>query len=235
MNLVNKAKIHIKQELILLLMIAIIASAFLVLRFFKPFASEGEPTDVTVSVREGQITVKGKIVCLPHKNSKGPQTLECAYGLKDEKGVYYALSSGSADISDIGRYDTDREVLIAGNLNPQNDTKYQNIGVIEVENISYSDSPQRATLEGTVVCLPKRDTDGPVTMECALGLLTEEGEYYALDFGLMSQQKPELDTGYSFKANGVIIPLETLSSDHWRIYQIKGIFSVTDSIKINKI
>jgi hypothetical protein len=42
---------------------------------------------------EEQITVKGKVVCLPHKKSEGPQTLECAYGLHADSGDYYGLDT----------------------------------------------------------------------------------------------------------------------------------------------
>lgn len=41
-------------------------------------------------------TLQGTFTCLPHKNTDGPQTLECAFGLKTDAGVHYALDfSGS--------------------------------------------------------------------------------------------------------------------------------------------
>lgn len=89
----------------------------------------------------------------------------------------------------------------------------------------------RATLSGEVVCLPHADTDGPQTMECAIGLKTDTGEYYALDFALMSQQHEPVNTGERLTANGTVTPLEMLSSDHWQRYAIEGIFSVTDSLE----
>lgn len=89
----------------------------------------------------------------------------------------------------------------------------------------------RGTLSGEVVCLPHANTDGPQTMECAYGLKTDAGEYYALDLAAMSQEHPPLETGERIKANGLITPIELLSSDHWKIYAIEGIFSVTDSVE----
>ena len=92
--------------------------------------------------------------------------------------------------------------------------------------------PYRATLSGTGVCLPHKDTSGPQTLECAFGLLTEAGEYYALDFNMMSQGYPdELYGGTKFSAHGLVTPIEMLSSDHWQKYDVKGIFSVTDSVE----
>jgi hypothetical protein len=88
----------------------------------------------------------------------------------------------------------------------------------------------RGTLSGEVVCLPHVG-DGPTTLECAYGLKTDVGEYYALDLATMSQEHAPLETGERIEANGLITPVEMLSSDHWQKYDIEGIFSVTDSLK----
>lgn len=89
----------------------------------------------------------------------------------------------------------------------------------------------RGTLSGEVVCLPKVDTGGPTTLECAIGLRTDAGEHYALDLAVMSQEQPGLNTGERISANGLITPIEMLSTDRWRTYDIESIFSVTDSLK----
>lgn len=91
--------------------------------------------------------------------------------------------------------------------------------------------PYRATLTGEYVCLPHTDQNGPQTLECALGIKTDVGEYYALAFAPMSQTPPDLKTGDRFSANGTITPIEMLSTDHWQKYPIEGIFSVTDSVE----
>ncbi len=90
---------------------------------------------------------------------------------------------------------------------------------------------KRATLSGTFVCLPHKDTTGPQTAECAFGMKADDGNYYGLDFHMSSQTVPTLNIGDKFRASGLITPIEALSSDHMRIYNIKGIFSVTDSFK----
>lgn len=90
---------------------------------------------------------------------------------------------------------------------------------------------ERMTLTGTYLCLPHRDTSGPQTLECALGLKTDDGTYYALDFNLLSQMPPEIATGERISASGIFTPVEMLSTDMWQKYPIKGIFSVTDSVK----
>lgn len=90
--------------------------------------------------------------------------------------------------------------------------------------------PYRATLSGEYLCLPHTEVSGVNTKECALGLKTEAGEYYAIDFNLMSQEHIVLNTGDQITATGLVTPVEMLSSDYWKIYPIEGIFSVTDSV-----
>jgi len=91
--------------------------------------------------------------------------------------------------------------------------------------------PYRATLSGTQVCLPHKDTSGPQTLECAIGIQTDAGEYYALDFNLMSEMPPEIQGGERFTASGVVTPKENLSAE--QKYDIEGVFSVTDSVVID--
>lgn len=89
----------------------------------------------------------------------------------------------------------------------------------------------RGTLTGVQTCLPHKDKDGPHTMECAIGMKTDSGEHYALDFAAMSQIPPAIQDGDRFEATGLITPVEMLSTEQWRKYDIVGIFSVTDSVK----
>jgi len=91
--------------------------------------------------------------------------------------------------------------------------------------------PYRGTLSGEVVCLPHKDTSGPITLECAIGMRTDVGEHYVLDMTLLSQENPPLDTGDRFTANGLITPIERLSTDQWNKYDVVGVFSVTDSLQ----
>jgi hypothetical protein len=89
----------------------------------------------------------------------------------------------------------------------------------------------RATLAGEYLCLPHVDQTGPQTEECAIGLKTLTGEYYALDFNLASQTPQQLASGDRVEATGVVTPIEMVSSGMWQKYPIVGIFSVTDSIR----
>jgi len=92
--------------------------------------------------------------------------------------------------------------------------------------------PYRATLSGEYVCLPHRDQSGPQTLECMGGLQTDVGEYYAVDLMLMSQMHEPLEVGQRFSANGVVTPIERLSTDQWQKYAVEGIFSITDALEV---
>lgn len=81
--------------------------------------------------------------------------------------------------------------------------------------------PYEATLSGTMVCLPHKDTSGPQTLECASGLKTDAGEHYALD----TETMPNIGSGERFTASGIITPVENLSAD--QKYDIVGVFSVS--------
>ncbi len=104
----------------------------------------------------------------------------------------------------------------------------------EKQGVNTTFEPYRATFTGVQTCLPHKNTSGPRTLECAIGIQTDTNEYYALDFTLMSQIPPEIQNGEKFTASGVVMPIERLSADHWQKYNAKGIFSVTDSVRVKK-
>jgi len=97
----------------------------------------------------------------------------------------------------------------------------------EKEVVSY-----RGSLTGTYECLPHKAGGDVQTLECAFGIKTDKGDHYALDFNLMSQSRPDLKVGERFSANGLVTPIEMLSSEYLRnTYDVKGVFSVTDSLR----
>jgi hypothetical protein len=94
--------------------------------------------------------------------------------------------------------------------------------------------PYQATLSGEYTCLPHKDTKGPQTLECALGIKADEGAYYALDV------QGKFDTGYyidvpsgtRIQVTGDVVPIQAISSDQWQKYDIKGIMHVTSFTKL---
>ncbi len=91
--------------------------------------------------------------------------------------------------------------------------------------------PTEATITGSFTCLPHRNTDGPQTLECASGLETNDGNFYALDLSAFSYPADEFGTGEAIKVTGLLVPIEQISSDMWQKYNIKGIMRVTNITK----
>ncbi len=91
--------------------------------------------------------------------------------------------------------------------------------------------PQRAVLSGTIVCLPPAP-DYPPAEECVPGLHADDGANYALNFNLMSEAPAPHKVGDRVSASGTLILIERLNTDHWRRYDAKAIFSVTDSFRV---
>ncbi len=55
------------------------------------------PTFTAVPASNATTTVTGEYVCLPHRNTSGPTTMECAFGIRADNGNNYGL-----DLSGIG-------------------------------------------------------------------------------------------------------------------------------------
>ena len=80
------------------------------------------------------VTFEGVAVCLPHKNTEGPNTLECAVGIKTDDGTYYGVSGDSSRklSSEAG---SNRRVRVSGNIEPSTDTPYKINQLIAVSKI----------------------------------------------------------------------------------------------------
>lgn len=78
-------------------------------------------------------TIEGKIVCLNHRNTNGPQTLECAIGIETDDGKHYSISDSRSDISISSLAGSDKRVRISGSLKEASDSKYVSDGIFTVE------------------------------------------------------------------------------------------------------
>lgn len=87
------------------------------------------------------------------------------------------------------------------------------------KNINQSGS---TTFEGRVVCLPHHDMDSPHTLECAIGLQTDDGKYY----GLKSDQSDSPISSAAGSDKRVRIE-GTLKEEASTTYQSIGTITVT--------
>lgn len=83
------------------------------------------------------VSVEGEIVCLPHKNTDGPQTLECAAGLKTDEGTHYGLSSKDSASPLTAAAGSKKRASVNGVLEPATDNTYDIKGVVVVESYEF--------------------------------------------------------------------------------------------------
>lgn len=87
------------------------------------------------NVNSNSITsVAGTPVCLPHKDTSGPTTLECALGIKGDDGRHYALKQAPDSLlqEDFGAH-----VIVRGTLAaPEPNNIYAVAGTITVESVT---------------------------------------------------------------------------------------------------
>lgn len=81
----------------------------------------------------------GKYVCLPHKDTRGPQTMECAFGLQLGDGTYIALDMGTFLKSQTLKFKAGNRIRVMGTFVPieQLSTdmwqKYPITGILQVK------------------------------------------------------------------------------------------------------
>lgn len=105
--------------------------------------------------------------------------------------------------------------------------------VTALEKTSYSALPQRVSVVGYRECLPHKDTSGAQTKECMLGLAIDQSDgHLALDLSLMSSYSGALLVGTKLRVEGVLIPVNQLSTNQWDKYDIDGVLSATSIVEV---
>ena len=100
---------------------------------FPPCPSTSATFPVSASAPGEDITISGEMICLPHRNTDGPQTLECAMGLKADNGNNYSLDDpGWKYLIGVGG---GAKVRITGKLSKKQDSKYDSEGIITIQSL----------------------------------------------------------------------------------------------------
>jgi hypothetical protein len=131
---------------------ALLGIGFFVFNNYIYQEKQAEPGNV--ERYQGQLT--GEYVCLPHRDTTGPTTLECAFGIKTESGEHYAVDFG-ADNTRSGEFIMGQTVTLEGTVTP-------------IEMLS-TDYWQKYDVEGIISIMPDQrimdPEDGPV-VNCTL-------------------------------------------------------------------
>ena len=136
-----------KATLIIIGVLGILIAIILVWVFVFSTNRKIEPAPQTENISDSQtqdpnpaengqkVTVKGEVVCLPHKNAGDVITMECAFGLKGDDGRNYGLKY--VNTQSPWMVDTGKRVEITGNLVTDERGVYDVIGNIEVETATF--------------------------------------------------------------------------------------------------
>lgn len=134
-NMNNKA-------LIALVIMALVGVGvyFLITNLTAPARNIPEDTENPARPSEGPITERGTITCIP-KIGTGPQTMECALGLRNSKSVYYGLRYLSDHDENFALVSPEINVEVTGTLVHEetfgpDGNRYDTVGIIEINSIS---------------------------------------------------------------------------------------------------
>jgi hypothetical protein len=87
--------------------------------------------------------------------------------------------------------------------------------------------PQRVSVVGFWECVPKKP-GFPQTEECLFGIAKEQSDgHVVVNTQLMARIFEGYNPGTKVRAEGILTPANTLSSDKWQQYDIDGILSAT--------
>lgn len=89
-------------------------------------------------------------------------------------------------------------------------------------------------LEGIQVCVPRSGEEGTTTLECALGVETDDRDYYALDFSqIEGSRRSDFSTGDRIQVVGVFTPYEEVE-ERFKKYEIEGSVLATSALLIEE-
>src|SRR6185436_6330503 len=147
--------VFVKKESMEMIGLIVFALSLLIIAvLLRPFVTLPSKQSASALPPNGPISIQGEMVCLPHLDTSGPQTMECAFGLKDELGRYFGLSDTDPEYKNIAGVPMQTHVEVEGEFTARNDTTYRSTGTIKVYSIHITETPKRATLTGTYMCLP---------------------------------------------------------------------------------
>ncbi len=120
-----------------------VAAGYPILKSYPPQCRTPDGKHFTAKISEdeqpeavSEISIQGQLVCLPHWDSSGPQTLECAYGIRDDEDNYYVADFSGLSQEKIVSMPMNTKVEVDGTFIPGPDAKYQSIGRIEINEIN---------------------------------------------------------------------------------------------------
>lgn len=129
----QKGFIPISVVLVSLIILGLIGGVYYFGRQNNQQGNQSSPTPISTN----SITIEGKIVCLSNKDTSGPQTFECAIGLKGNDGKNYGLKNLSQQDLISGKFPTGSRVKVTGRFEKTDiNEKYDILENIDISSIT---------------------------------------------------------------------------------------------------
>jgi hypothetical protein len=154
-----------RHALIFLLIALVVTVCIIAILYFLPNGFFRSSSSSVVSTHpSGPITTEGMMVCLPYRDQSGPHTDECAFGLRDDGGHYFALSDSDSHYANLTSVPMNERVEVTGIFTARTDSKYQDIGVITVERLTNIDAGSTAAQGGQGIAVYTSGVRGEVAL-----------------------------------------------------------------------
>ncbi len=145
------------HKTVFLLVVAVLLAAVGYAIFTQYGSQSALSSDEVLDATPQNVTLSGTFECLPHKDTSGPQTMECAFGFRTDDGVHYAVNFGaSADAAaqfQSGAHVTaDGNVVIKEALSSDHWQKYNMEGIFTITEIHKNSPAVSAKINIDAVC-----------------------------------------------------------------------------------
>src|SRR5690606_35704888 len=116
--------IHSKHKNLLAFIFGVLLLAGIIYLIYIQVTDNSQFGNSVIVPPSGPIKIAGTMVCLPHKDTSGPQTLECAFGLKDDLARYFILRDLDASYSNIAGVPINSHIFVEGTFIREDNNKY---------------------------------------------------------------------------------------------------------------
>lgn len=94
--------------------------------------------------------------------------------------------------------------------------------------VSNTTSSQNINITGSYVCLPYLVKKVRSSVDCAYGIKTNDGIYYAVNYATKAGYMDQFIEGQNIEAVGYVTPKDKLVPNRWTDFEMTGLFTVTE-------
>ncbi len=96
------------------------------------------------------------------------------------------------------------------------------------QTVALTANQNSVTVEGVYVCLPPLDSTPSKSKDCAFGLQSTDGVYYAVNYQKEAGYMDQFVEGQAVKVKGYITTRENLRPDRWAKFTMNGLLTIVE-------